>query len=371
MGMRRASLAIGVWALVLLPSIVWAKDLPEQVVMIRKSSGVELETTIYRPEGPGPFPLVVINHGKAPNITPGRQPRAKYSNASREFLSRGFVVAIPMRQGFSKSTGAYRGEGCEVEVNGRAQADDVESALDYLVLQPYVDRTKILIMGQSHGGLTTMAFGMRNYPGVRGLVDFAGGLKSTSCNWRQNNVEAFRSYGKEAKYPSLMFYGDNDSYWPLPLYRDFFEAYVQSGARAELIAYGTFGTDSHTMFDSARGMNIWVPKVMTFLTALGFDTGEKFDYRFATSRQPLPVPTDFADIGDADAVPNVTANGKAGYLKFLDGSSPRAFAISTVGSNFSWVSGREFAADIALENCNKNAKQTVCKLYAVNDEVVW
>ena len=111
-------------------SSAWTAGLPEQVVMIRKSSGVQLETTVYRPEGPGPFPLVVINHGKAPIITPARQPRARYSNAAREFLSRGFVVAIPMRQGFSKSTGAYRGQGCEVEVNGRAQADDVEATLD-------------------------------------------------------------------------------------------------------------------------------------------------------------------------------------------------------------------------------------------------
>jgi dienelactone hydrolase len=356
--------------LVLLASPLAAKDLPEQVVMIPKSSGVELETTIYRPEGAGPFPLVVINHGKAP-VAPSTQPRARYTNASREFLSRGFIVAIPMRQGFSKSGGAYRGEGCEVEVNGRAQADDVEATLDYMVKLSYVDRTKIIIMGQSHGGLTTMAFGIRSYPGVRGLVDFAGGLKSTSCNWRQNNIEAFRSYGKEAKYPSLMFYGDNDSYWPSPLYRDFFEAYVQGGAKAELIAYGTFGTDSHTMFDSSRGMNIWVPKVMSFLKDLGFDTTTKVEYRVAASRQPLPLPTDFADIANVDAVPNVKQNGKDAYLKFLDGASPRAFAISTVGTNYSWITGREFAADSALENCNKSAKANVCKLYVVNDEVVW
>ena len=253
-------------------SSAWTAGLPEQVVMIRKSSGVQLETTVYRPEGPGPFPLVVINHGKAPIITPARQPRARYSNAAREFLSRDFVVAIPMRQGFSKSTGAYRGQGCEVEVNGRAQADDVEATLDYLTQQPYVDRDKIAVLGQSHGGLTTMAFGIRAYPGVRALVNFAGGLKNTSCTWQQNNIAAYRDYGREAKYPSLWFYGDNDSYWSPATYRDFFDAYAKGGAKAELIAYGTFGTDSHAMFDSARGMGIWVPKVMAFLDRLGFDT---------------------------------------------------------------------------------------------------
>jgi len=41
--------------------------LPSEIVFIPKTpgvNGVKLETTIYRPEGKGPFPLVVINHGK-------------------------------------------------------------------------------------------------------------------------------------------------------------------------------------------------------------------------------------------------------------------------------------------------------------------
>jgi dienelactone hydrolase len=36
---------------------------------------VELETTLFPPPGPGPFPLVVINHGKASG-NPKSQERA-------------------------------------------------------------------------------------------------------------------------------------------------------------------------------------------------------------------------------------------------------------------------------------------------------
>ena len=205
----------------------------------------------------------------------------------------------------------------------------------------------------------------------RSLVNFAGGLKNTSCTWQQNNIAAYRDYGREAKYPSLWFYGDNDSYWSPATYRDFFDAYAKGGAKAELIAYGTFGTDSHAMFDSARGMGIWVPKVMAFLDRLGFDTANKYDYRVAASRQALPPPTDFADIADVDAVPNVKDNGKEDFRKFLDSPSPRAFAIAPAGTAYAWVAGREFAADTALENCGKRIKSGECRLYAVNDEVVW
>ena len=106
----------------------------EQVVMVKKGDGllaVELETTLFRPPGNGPFPVVLINHGKAPG-NPHFQPRARYEVAAREFVQRNYLVVIPMRQGFSKSTGSYIGGGCNVESNGRVQAEDVVATLDYL-----------------------------------------------------------------------------------------------------------------------------------------------------------------------------------------------------------------------------------------------
>src|SRR4051812_19473271 len=82
------------------------KALNEQIVFIRFGLGVELETTIFKPNGDGPFPLVVINHGKASG-NPRFQARARYNVATGEFVRRGYVVAVPMRGGFSKSSGMY------------------------------------------------------------------------------------------------------------------------------------------------------------------------------------------------------------------------------------------------------------------------
>src|SRR4051812_47660968 len=81
----------------------------EQIVMVKVGSGLnaaQLETTVFRPSGPGPFPLVVINHGKSAG-NPALQERARFLAASREFVRRGYAVALPMRSGFSKSSGAY------------------------------------------------------------------------------------------------------------------------------------------------------------------------------------------------------------------------------------------------------------------------
>ncbi|WP_225869705.1 S9 family peptidase [Glaciimonas sp. PCH181] len=96
--------------------------LNEQVVMVPVGSGlfgVKLETTIFKPAGDGPFPLLIMNHGKASG-NPHFQPRARFLVISREFVKRGYAVVIPMRKGFSQSTGLYVAGGCNIAGNGNA-----------------------------------------------------------------------------------------------------------------------------------------------------------------------------------------------------------------------------------------------------------
>ncbi|MRS98280.1 prolyl oligopeptidase family serine peptidase [Ralstonia pickettii] len=248
----------------------------ETIVEVPKSAGiftVKLETTVYKPAGDGPFPLIVLNHGKARGKA-AFQSRARYSEQAAALVARGYVVAIPMRQGFSKSGGAYIGSGSNVEANGIVQAEDVVAALDYMTAQPYVDRSRIVVMGQSHGGLTTLAFGTIAYPGVRGLVNFAGGLRNDTCvDWEDNLVRAFETYGRQARYPSLWFYGDNDSYWPKPMPDRMFAAYTAAGGKGRLVDFGNFKSDSHGMFASHAGLRIWLPQVDAFLRELGLPAG--------------------------------------------------------------------------------------------------
>ena len=191
-------------------------DLREQVLMVPKQGAMFttlLETTIYRPPGDCPFPLVVINHWKSFG-DPRFQARFRPSGAARFFLQRGYAVVVPMRQGFSKSAGSYIGGGCNVESNGEVQAEDVKAVLDHITTLAWADKSRILVTGQSHGGWTTLAFGTLGYPGVRGLVNFAGGLRQDSCaGWEATLARAGGAYGKATRVPSLWFYGDNDSYF--------------------------------------------------------------------------------------------------------------------------------------------------------------
>ena len=251
-----------------------AAELAETVLMVPKTSGffsTELETTVYRPAGDGPFPVVVINHGKAPG-NPKFQARYRPVVAARYFVARGYAVVVPMRQGFSQSSGAYIAGGCNVGGNGREQAVDVVATLDYVVAQPWADKTRILVAGQSHGGWTTLAFGTLGYPGVKGLVDFAGGLRQDQCaGWQQGLVAAAAEYGAKTPptLPSLWFYGDNDSYWPTDTWHAMFDAYSAGGADTRMVAFGSFESDSHRMFGSPRGAPVWQPEMTKFLQKIG------------------------------------------------------------------------------------------------------
>jgi dienelactone hydrolase len=350
--------------------------LNESVLMVSRKAVIgstELETTLYKPDGPGPFPVVVINHGKASG-DPRFQSRYRPAIAARYFLQRGYVVVVPMRQGFSKSSGSYIGGGCNVESNGRIQAEDVKAVLDYALEQPYADKSRILVVGQSHGGWTTLAFGTLNYPGVKGLVNFAGGLRQETCaGWQANLGRSAASYAAETRLPSLWFYGDNDSYFSPPTWQEMAARYNSGGEKARVVAFGTFGSDSHSLFGSSKGQAIWQPELTRFLETVGLPSQPVPALaRFASSSAPqtvAPPKTDFAAITEEPPLSFLSAAGKSGYKVFLNKEVPRAFAVGPAGG-WSWAEGGDDPLKRALDSCNRHAKEK-CKLYAVDNDVVW
>ncbi len=346
----------------------------ETVLSVPKKGSIftiDLETTVFRPEGQGPFPMVVINHGKALG-DPRFQSRYRPTLAARWFMQRGYIVVVPMRQGFSKSSGSYIGGGCNVESNGRAQAEDVKAVLDYFTAQPFVDKNNVLVMGQSHGGWTTLALGTFSYPGVKGLINFAGGLRQESCSaWESVLASAAGSYGKETSLSSLWFYGDNDSFFSTPTWKSMFEQYTRAGGKARVVSFGIFGSDSHALFGSRNGQSIWQPEVSAFLQQVGLPVDAKAAFDKYRLPAPMVVPprTEFAALDDVLKIPFIKETGRNGYQNFLGKTSPRAFAIAP-NSAWGWAEGGDDPLSRALQNCNLRGNGQ-CKLYAVDTDIVW
>jgi carboxymethylenebutenolidase len=160
----------------------FAQSKPEEVVFA--SGGRQLHGFLWKPEGSGPFPAIVWNHGS--EKLPGSQPAlASFYN------SHSYVFFVPHRRGQGRSPGDYIQDlVAQAPPGGRArrmvelqeaEVDDVVAGLNYLKSQAFVDPTRMAISGCSYGGIQTLLAGERDL-GVRALVPFAPGAMS----WEQN-----------------------------------------------------------------------------------------------------------------------------------------------------------------------------------------
>jgi dienelactone hydrolase len=177
-----------------------------------------IPVTIVRPDGPGPFPAVVILHdcsglGPRSSGAPGRW--------SRELVSRGYVVVIPdsfTTRGFPDGvcTDASRSRG---EVAPARRAVDAYAALTHARALPFVDGRRVGVMGGSHGGSTTLAamaapesaweaLARAKRGGFAGAVALYPGCRATLGSWHAD-TGTYRAVA-----PLLILIGDRDDWTP-------------------------------------------------------------------------------------------------------------------------------------------------------------
>jgi dienelactone hydrolase len=324
-----------------------------------------LQVTVFTPDGPGPFPLAVENHGGAGDDLPlEMQPRHRASYLANYFLSRGYAVVLPMMRGFAGSGGKQTARECDLEAVGVANAKDIRAVISYMATQSNIDSSRIVVAGRNLGGWSTLAFGTLDYPDVKGLINFSGGAISSTCSLSESALSNIaQHYGKKTKIPSLWFYGDNDEFIPVETWRSMHQAYVAAGGDAELVAYGKFMDDGHAMLRYPEALSIWTPKVDAFLTKVGFP-GKLIDPGYMPA--DFPPSTHYAAIDDIDAVPYLSADSIEGYKRFLDAPMPRVFAIKKNGASITQLGGFDPVKEM-LSHC----QDMNCQLYAVDNEVVW
>jgi dienelactone hydrolase len=237
-----------------------------------------LETTVYRPSGPGPFPLVTINHGKPrPDGTDPSAMRPSFGAAAHWFVDRGFAVAVPMRRGYGLSSGPISDTAgpCsdrDYFATALKTAADMEGVVAYLRKQMFVDRNRVVVVGQSYGGLGALGVAYDKPEGVIGIVNFAGGAGSNRpgeiCSGRERLIAAVGRLGEHNLLPQVWLYAENDHYFEPSLAHAMVEAY-RAGSRASVtfVDLPPFGEDGHFTF--ARGdPAIWAAPVDRYLANL-------------------------------------------------------------------------------------------------------
>jgi dienelactone hydrolase len=136
--------------------------------------------------------------------------------------------------------------------------------------ESYVDGNNIVLVGQSGGGLASLAYGSMANPDVKGIINFAGGLRVNREMWEFDMASTFGIYAKTTQIPSLWFYTENDSYFSPTTARSAYEQYRRNGGQARLIALPPFKKDGHGLFADYEGRSIWVKEVDKFLSQIGF-----------------------------------------------------------------------------------------------------
>lgn len=355
---------------------VLVKDMREEIVripvtvkdMYNRQETRPMPITIYRPAGEGPFPLVVFNHGRAITAKRAAQGRYRPEAAARYLVAKGFVVLVPTRVGYWETYGDFDPEqngacnNMRVEPMSIAASDQVLATVDYAKTLAYVDASRWLVAGVSVGGLTSVATVARNPPGLLGGINFSGGTGGNpeASPERPCSPAAIASYwgglAKTAPLPMLWLYWQNDKYWGEDVPKQWYKAWVGGGGHAEFKAFAAVGEDGHAGLNT--DMDHWLPVVDSFLGQLGFN-------------QPgivaRPVASGFATVAEVDKVPVSAQSRSTAYAKFLEFAAPRAFAVGP-GGGWGYAHG-DYATGRAIGNCQRSGR--LCKLYAVDDDVVW
>ena len=335
------------------------------------SRPVMLQVTLYTPSGPGPFPLAVMNHGvSGSKQRPRDMARYRYTYSAYYFLSRGYAVALPMMRGYAGSGGIVADHVCDLAALGTESARDIRAVIAALAQQPQIDSSRIVVAGQSFGGWNALALGTLRPRNVRGLVNFSGGVRISTCGGASGRadeslVAAAGQFGARTSLPSLWFYGDNDSLFPAAVWRAMHRAYTQAGGHADLVAIGSFMDDSHTMLSYPESLPLWAPKVDAFLARIGLPSREIHPEYLPV---PPPPPSHFAALDDVGAVPRLNEAGRDAYRRFLRLSLPRVFLIMPGGGSIAADGGFD-PLGRALQICRD--RHLGCRAYAVDNDVVW
>lgn len=249
-------------------------DVKKEIVSFPNGK-LTLKGELYKPEGSGPFPTLLYNHGSAPKML-----NSKASEALGPFFAKhGWIFFMPYRrgQGLSENAGPYigdeieRAEGPTHDLKAGAltmlrllksdHLEDQMAAYNWIQNQKFVMKSKIAVQGNSFGGIETIL-------GIEKLkycaaVDVSGGSQS----WESSPElqEAMKEAVRVTNIPVFFFQAEND-YSLLP--NKVLSAILNDRKKSfETKTYPKFGKTPQEGHSFAyMGLDTWGDDVIKFLS---------------------------------------------------------------------------------------------------------
>jgi dipeptidyl aminopeptidase/acylaminoacyl peptidase len=187
----------------------WAQGAKPELITFT-SGDLALKGFVWKPEGPGPFPAIVWNHGS--ERLPGT-----VDSVAPYFVSRGYIFFVPHRRGQGRSPGAYIMDQLNAAISPEQRSrmlvslnevhlQDQLAALTYLRSLPYVDQNRLVVMGASFGGIQTL-LAVERRSGYRVAINCSsacsdlervtGFARPSDGRRQQGNDTGFLSSGRE------------------------------------------------------------------------------------------------------------------------------------------------------------------------------
>jgi len=207
---------------------------------------------VTKPDGPGPFPAVVIMHdcsglGGRSSGAPDRW--------GRELVGRGYAIVVPDSfgtRGFPNGV-CTDASPTRNNVNPAHRVRDAYAALAHARTLPYVDGRRVGLMGGSHGGATTVAsmlapegdtdpLAQVKRAGFAAAVALYPACAPGARVWRSTSG-VYRPIA-----PLLILIGEKDDWTPAEACKRLTEAAQQAGYPVAIKIY----PGAHHSFDSAN-----------------------------------------------------------------------------------------------------------------------
>lgn len=249
--------------------------LKAETVSFPGPGGKTLFGKLYKPNGKGPFPAVIWNHGSGLMIDPARHIHHDLANL---YAGKDYVFFTPHRtgHGLSKDAGKSAVEGeancagpdiqemrkCRVKYHEEANLDTV-AAVKWLQAQRYVKKNQIMMSGVSYGAIQTILTADKDL-GIQAFVPFSPAAMSwANLQLRQRLQEAL----EKARAPIFLIQADGDfSTGPYELLGGYLKS---KGGLNQAKLYPKFGTtpqEAHLRFAiTCPGIEIWGKDVLNFL----------------------------------------------------------------------------------------------------------
>lgn len=251
-----------------IPESAAARPQTNPVEVSFPSGKLVLHGFIYKPDGKGPFPALLWNHGS--ERRPGWLPEL-----APIFLSKGYILFIPHRRGHGRSPGEYvmdqlahAGASGGLHARDRRlvelmeeQLEDQVAALAYLKSLPEVDPQRIAVAGCSFGGIQTILMAEQGL-GIRAAIDFAGAAQTwkEAPDLRDRLIKAVR----HAEMPVLFIQAENDyDLAPSRTLAGEMEKANKPHAIQIFPHFGKTAQDAHEF--CVHGGEIWADKVFSYL----------------------------------------------------------------------------------------------------------